>query len=138
MKKSEKILGLVYREEDDCLTGMEIFNWLSYHFQGKGTYSGSCKISGRVYFLNSLSEISSIAEQGIDKEKFVIMTIEEFEKKFHYKLGDVVYVKDTPYFGSITKMYWHRYNHTMMYRISHGNMTVDAPASSVSYVYKSC
>lgn len=135
MEKNEKILGIVHRKEDGELGGTKIFNWLWHNFQGRARCSDMCDSIDRVYFLNDINEISSTAYQGIDKVKFVVMTLEEFEKKFPFKMGVVVYVKDTPYFGKITRLYWDKYKHTVMYTISHDNMTVEVSASLVSYVY---
>lgn len=137
MEKNEKILGIVHRKGDGELAGTKIFNWLWHNFQGKARYSDMCDRTDRVYFLNGVNEISSTAYQGIDEGRFLVMTLGEFEKKFPFKMGEVVYVKDTPYFGKITRMYWHVYRHTIMYRISHDEMHVEVPAPLVASVYKS-
>lgn len=127
----KKILGLVHPKDGNHLAGRRIFHWLWHNFGGRPRSSDVCNSSDRVYFLNDCNELTSTSLEGINTERFEIMTIDEFENKYPFVIGNVAYVKDTPYFGVITKMYWDESKHTVMYKLSNGDIHVDIPRKNL-------
>lgn len=68
------------------------------------------------YYIGNYSTISCIPKEKIDSS-FVIFTLEEFLKKFPYKVGDKVNAPCKGCIKTITSMEWDTYLNTVTYKL---------------------
>ena len=92
---------------------------------GKDTGDLTCKYEDNIYYIDSLGYISAHSLVVFDDEdvkaleRFYKVTIDEFNKRFPYELGDKVYVKSQKRVGLVKDIKWCSYNNSLLYEIEY-------------------
>ena len=111
--------------------GSEVITFLEM-LGGTNVYK-LCGDESYAYYVIEYNEIKT----GIHifgNEPYTILTLEEFEKKFPYKIGDKV--KSPKSIGIITDMYWSTIDNCVRYRLSNKNNVDSYFSADVLQPYK--
>lgn len=84
---------------------------------GKNKYSHKGVDEHYIYYINDIGNICRILEEHLSSDD-ILFTLEEFLKKYPYKVGDKVLI-DKTYFRTVTKMQW--YADTIHYTLKNNN-----------------
>lgn len=92
---------------------------------GKDTGDLMCTSDDNIYYIDNLGYISAHSLIVFDDEdvdalkRFYKVTIDEFNKRFPYELGDKVYVKSQKRIGLVKDIKWRSYDNSIFYEIEY-------------------
>lgn len=89
---------------------------------GKNKYQVTAIRETYVYFVDG-NTISFLQINQLLPEQFIIFTLEEFEEKFPYKVGDKVNSPCKGCVKTITSMEWDTYSNTVTYKLNNREYT---------------
>ena len=96
---------------------------------GWNYYRWDAKTSRTIYFINDgIIEVKTI-RHNTNINEFNVFTIEEFEEKYPYKVGDKVMLSGS--LCTITKMWWDDINNDMLYMVQGKCFVVNADVNSL-------